>query len=57
MNSIFIRKRLPAINNNVNNTSMSIPQFGGNNINNDIFNNINKNKMERKKQLIIELII
>ena len=57
MNSIFIRKRLPAINNNVNNNSMSIPQFGGNNINNDIFNNINKNKMERKKQLIIELII
>ena len=49
MNSIFIRKRLPAINNNVNNNSMSIPQFGGNNINNDIFNNINKNKMERKK--------
>lgn len=48
MNSIFIRKRIPAINNNIDNNSMSIPQLGENNINNDIFNNINK-KIGRKK--------
>ena len=48
MNSIFIRKRIPAINNNMDSNSMSIPQLGENNINNDIFSNINK-KIGRKK--------
>ena len=50
MNSIFIRKRMSVIYNNNSMNNMSIPQPEENNMNNDIYNKIEKITSDRKKK-------